>query len=347
MAAGRSAAHQAARHRDKAVEHRRKAEWHDRRAVAYALGEAGEQLVGAQLDLLRVHGWDVAHDVRWPGRPRANIDHVAVGPGGILVVDAKNWSGSVSVRHGVLRQNGRRRGAQTDGVARAAAAVAELLNLPWALHVVPVLCLAGEGGGPAERVGRTTVLSAADLVAWATALPAQLTPGDVLTVAGVLRGAMHPAAARVSTGSSRSARRPAAAGGRRRRSAPAVAGRPPRASGVRALGLRLALLLAAVVCAPFALNQMADSLATASGDAPEAAVAAPTVAAPAVYRDCGALRAVYPDGVKATGAANAGRKARPVSAVDTALATANGRLDDDGDGLVCERLRPRHRAAEH
>jgi len=108
--------------------------------------------------------------------------------------------------------------------------------------------------------------------------------------------------------------------------------------------VRLVFVGAALLVLPWSLNHLAESLGT-SGEA--TAAAAPTVAAPAVYRDCGALRATYPDGVKATGAANAGRKARPVSAVDTALATANGRLDDDGDGLVCERLRPRHRPATH
>ena len=111
--------------------------------------------------------------------------------------------------------------------------------------------------------------------------------------------------------------------------------------------MRLAFVAAALLVLPWSLNHLAASLATTAQGAAGASAAAPTVATPAVYRDCGALRATYPDGVKATGAANAGRKARPVSAVDTALATANGRLDDDGDGLVCERLRPRHRGTKH
>lgn len=346
MAAGRSAAHQAARHLEQAAQHRRKAQWHERKAETYTLGHAGEELVGRQLDLLRVHGWDVVHDVRWPGRPRANIDHLAVGPGGILIVDAKNWSGAVSVRHGALRQNGRRRGGQTDGVARAADAVAGLLDLPWALHVVPVLCLAGVADVPAQRLGRTTVLSAADLVVWASALPAQLTPGDVLTVSGVLRGSLPSAAATAPAGAGRPGRSSRAASGRRRRPAAVVTRRPTLTATARTLALRLALLLAAIICLPFALHQVTESLTTATGDVPDAAAAAPTVAAPVVYRGCGALRAAYPNGVKAKGAANAGRKVRPLSAVDTSLATANGRLDDDGDGLICERLRATHRTAK-
>ena len=65
--------------------------------------------VGATLERLRASGYDVLHDVHWPGRRRANIDHVAIGPAGIVVVDAKNWSGVVSAHHGRLRQNGNRR----------------------------------------------------------------------------------------------------------------------------------------------------------------------------------------------------------------------------------------------
>jgi hypothetical protein len=112
----------------------------------------------------------------------------------------------------------------------------------------------------------------------------------------------------------------------------------------RSLRLLAFAAAAAVVlaCLPVAVHRLGDVL---TSDVPDAAAAGPTVAAPVVYRDCKALRSVYSDGVKASGAANAGRRARPVTAVDTALATANGRLDDDGDGLVCERLRTRHRAA--
>ena len=71
------------------------------------------------------------HDVRWPGRPRANIDHIAVGPGGVFVIDSKNWAGSIAVRDGVLLQNGRRRESTVAGAGEAALAITGLLgNLP-------------------------------------------------------------------------------------------------------------------------------------------------------------------------------------------------------------------------
>src|SRR3546814_20149304 len=65
----------------------------------------------------------VLHDVAWPGRPRANIDHVVIGPGGAFVIDSKNWSGAIAVRDQVLRQNGRSREMAVVGAAEAALAV--------------------------------------------------------------------------------------------------------------------------------------------------------------------------------------------------------------------------------
>src|SRR5215217_1259750 len=48
---------------------------------AWAAGAEGERLVAGSLDVLRRYGWTFLHDVHWPGRPFANIDHIAVGPG--------------------------------------------------------------------------------------------------------------------------------------------------------------------------------------------------------------------------------------------------------------------------
>ena len=107
---------------------REKAERHTRVAEAYERGAAGESETAARLDELRAHGWVILHDLRWPGRPRANLDHVAIGPGGVYVIDSKNWSGPVAVSDGVLRQNGRRREKEVTGAAEAALAITEVLG---------------------------------------------------------------------------------------------------------------------------------------------------------------------------------------------------------------------------
>jgi len=67
------------------------------------------------------------HDRRIPGHGNANIDHVAIGPGGITVIDTKTHRGTVQVdrvgglfvpRRTVLLINGRDRTSLIEGVER-------------------------------------------------------------------------------------------------------------------------------------------------------------------------------------------------------------------------------------
>lgn len=122
MAAGESAYDVARRQREKAARLQRSAELWER-------GAEGEVEVARALESLP-EGWVVLHDLAWPGRPRANLDHVVIGPGGVFVVDAKNWSGRVEVRDQVLLQNGRRREPTVASAAEAAIAVQALLPVP-------------------------------------------------------------------------------------------------------------------------------------------------------------------------------------------------------------------------
>ena len=52
----------------------------------WSQGAEGERLVAHTLGALERYGWLLLHDIRWPGRQKANIDHVAIGPGGSPVV---------------------------------------------------------------------------------------------------------------------------------------------------------------------------------------------------------------------------------------------------------------------
>jgi hypothetical protein len=42
-------------------------------------------------------GWTITHDLDLPGA--GNVDHLAVGPAGVFVLDSKAWGGVVSVDH--------------------------------------------------------------------------------------------------------------------------------------------------------------------------------------------------------------------------------------------------------
>jgi len=102
-------------------------------------GSADERAAVA-LEALPRERWRVLHDVPWPGRPREVIEHVVVGPAGVFVIDTKTWSGTVTVRAGVLRLDKySRQGALThvEEAARAVSAHLRTARCP----VRPVLCL--------------------------------------------------------------------------------------------------------------------------------------------------------------------------------------------------------------
>jgi hypothetical protein len=100
---------------------------------------AAERLAG-----LGSYGWLLLHDVHWPGRPLARLEHVLVGPGGVVVVSVKNWSGHVAVVDGALLQNGHDRFPAVETSLAQAAAVAAVLPAPWRRLVRSLICLTAQ-----------------------------------------------------------------------------------------------------------------------------------------------------------------------------------------------------------
>jgi len=78
----------------------RKAEWAAKRAETFEAGGLGEAEVARALAPLTAEGWFLLHDRDLPAG--GNVDHVAVGPSGVAVVDAKAWSYPVRVSNGRL-----------------------------------------------------------------------------------------------------------------------------------------------------------------------------------------------------------------------------------------------------
>jgi hypothetical protein len=106
--------------------------------------EQVNHLVADRLAQLGAYGWFLLHDVHWPGRPLARLEHVLVGPGGVLVVNAKNWSGHVEVVDGALLQNGHDRFPAVETALAQAAAVAAVLPAPQRKLVRSLICLASQ-----------------------------------------------------------------------------------------------------------------------------------------------------------------------------------------------------------
>lgn len=182
MSAGESA-------REIARKRREKAERLTRVADAWERGAAGEEATARALALLPPE-WTVLHDVRWPGRRRANIDHVVIGPGGVFVIDSKHWSGTVSVSGDVLRQNGRSREKEVASIADAALAVTGVIGQ---VPAVPVLCFVRDE--PVAGWARDVmVCSTANVNEMLTSRPAVLHAATIDRLLPVLTRGLFPAA---------------------------------------------------------------------------------------------------------------------------------------------------------
>jgi hypothetical protein len=99
-------------------------------------GAEGEAATARALELRLLRSDAIAmHDRRVPGRGRANIDHIAIGPGGVTVIDTKSSRGRVQMATvGILNRrerllvNGRDRTSQLDALERQIARVANALD---------------------------------------------------------------------------------------------------------------------------------------------------------------------------------------------------------------------------
>ncbi len=169
--------------RDFARRQREKAARLERSAEKWERGADGEAATAAALDALKAHGWTTFHDVRWPGRQRANIDHVAVGPGGVFVIDSKNWSGDVRVVGNVLYQGSRHREREVAAAADAALSVTQLLQ---GFSATPVLCFVRPE--PIDGwVRDVMVCSTANLAARLAGQPPVLGPESIRRVITILQ----------------------------------------------------------------------------------------------------------------------------------------------------------------
>jgi hypothetical protein len=173
-----------------------KAEQLLRSAEAYERGAVGEETTARALGELSAEGWRVFHDVRWPGRSQANIDHVLVGPSGVFVIDSKAWDGAVEVRGGALRQDGRRRHRHVVAAAAAAMAVGDLVPGLHHKAIHPVICFAREEsifGWCADVM----VCSTQNVVTFLTSRPRVLDEAQMTEVAETLATSLHAAPAKV------------------------------------------------------------------------------------------------------------------------------------------------------
>jgi hypothetical protein len=149
---------------------------------AWRIGATGEERVGELLAELESEGCRVLHDRLVPGR-RENIDHLVIGPFGVVVVESKHYAGPVSVRGGELYLKGRRQDSMVAQIERQLASVRETLDTP---DVTGIICVIG-GEFPVlfapRSVGGLLLTSDRRLLERIRGLPRVLDAADVEHVA--------------------------------------------------------------------------------------------------------------------------------------------------------------------
>ena len=189
MPAGASAEYEAQRRLREAAELRQRAEALETDAVRFGVASVAERRVARQLAPLASRGWHFLHDRRWPGSRNAQVDLVAVGPGGLFIIDSKQWAELTIAAGRVFRGQD----DVTDDFERleslvesTCAAVAEVGLPPGEVHAVAVF--AGQQGlvrnGRAERIGLVEAVGEGDVLRYIGARGDRLTPAQIDLVLG-------------------------------------------------------------------------------------------------------------------------------------------------------------------
>lgn len=186
MEAGGAVSSRAQRARDEAVVMVRRAQEARNMAGRYEAAAAGERLVAAALIVLTASGWRLLVDPRWPHVRDSRVDMVLVGPGGVFVIDVKNWREKPTLAGGRLAAGVEDRHAEVgrllEQVQVAEDAVGSLGLSPVAVQ--PVMVFASRRYH--ETLGRVLLLGQQDVAPVLLALPKRLTPAQVKAVAAHL-----------------------------------------------------------------------------------------------------------------------------------------------------------------
>jgi hypothetical protein len=163
-------------------------------ARAWRQGAAGERRTARLLDPLERHGWAILHDLAVPSS-QANLDHLAIGPGGVFVIDSKQYSGRLQLDSSGRLWHGRYPLAPTlRAVSFEADQAAQVLPDPG-VAVVPIVAVHGAQvpWGKVVTAG-VPVVAARRLPSMLRQLPTVLGPERVTGLADQARIRFHAAA---------------------------------------------------------------------------------------------------------------------------------------------------------
>jgi Nuclease-related domain len=162
-------------------------------ASAWRRGAAGERHTARLLDPLARQGWAVLHDLAIPGS-RANLDHLVIGPGGVFVIDSKQYRGRLQLDPTGRLWHGRHPLAPTLRAADFEADQAARVLPDPGVAVVPIVAVHGAQvpWGKVVTDG-VPVVAARRLPSMLRTLPPVLGPERVAWLADQARVRFHPA----------------------------------------------------------------------------------------------------------------------------------------------------------
>jgi hypothetical protein len=163
-------------------------------ANAWQRGAMGERRTARLLSQLERHGWAVLHDLAVPGS-RANLDHLVIGPGGVFVIDSKQYRGRLHLDPTGRLWHGRYPlGPALQAVSFEADQAAQVLPDPGVV-VRPIMAIHG-ARVPWGKVlmDGIPVVPARRLPSMLRALPTMLRPQRVAELADEARVRFHAAA---------------------------------------------------------------------------------------------------------------------------------------------------------
>jgi hypothetical protein len=159
-------------------------------ARAWQRGAHGERQTARLLDRLHQDGYQVLHDLAMPGSA-ANVDHLAIGPSGVFVIDSKQWTGQVHQSpDGLIWHDTYRLDRTLATVRWQAETLGHLLGIP----VAPLLCVHGAQVQGGRLRAQGVAIVPAILLRTALGYEQLLSEVEVKRYAATARTQLHPAA---------------------------------------------------------------------------------------------------------------------------------------------------------
>lgn len=144
-------------------------------------GPESEHITGTSLQILGRYGWTVVDATGRAGFPELESVHLAVGPGGVVLVDEKLWTGHVVIEDGVLRHNGYRCEDAVAALVEACGSIQALVSPEYRGAVAGVLYVTPRDMAPDTTAG-VYVVGRLHLASLLVDLPQRLTPMDVADI---------------------------------------------------------------------------------------------------------------------------------------------------------------------